>query len=648
MFKNSHLLAIAILIALDFGNICHSQEEPGSSKLFPNRKATDIEKKFVHTQISSPKDSLTNRYGNASGVVKKADRRAGDMILDLAVIYWVDQDDFTLSYLKDWCKKAIKVEQWGDNSSLEISHLLFALSIVYDWHRDKFDPELKENLKEFIYHHAKYQYEYAVKTQGGWWADSYWQNHCWINYTSILASGMALSDDYPEVKEWIAFASQKIEKSISVQSDDGSNHEGLNYSVYGNLWLVRTLTLLQSVDKDIFNKSSYLKNWYKYFEAYDVNNRLDTFFDTGDSPRTLWYNPCEIFLRLYQVYETEKYKKLYFYYLKKYDAIKPNFFTLVYGLLSDQKAPDINTPSSYFSDDLGIFIQKQINKKSEVSFLFKSGVPGGKMAHFTANQNKGYQLDRAHEHPDQNSFIIWARGKFLISDTGYTNLKLTVNHNSLLVNDHGQLGEGEIWFKDHDVNGIYFSPHAGLTKNNIFSDKVATIVSADASEFYHKNAGVNEFLRSILWIKHVGFVVFDRVDVENASDLKLVFHSDLNIQNVNKNEFEFRQDNKLLGTFLSLFPKEAVKTVSKHEIVSHDKEGMVPAGEKIVIDQKAPAGRTYFVNVIFSDEIKRAIDLKEDEKSFSLQIVSGNTIYSILLKKNGTKPISLQAINGDS
>ncbi len=642
-YKNSCLFVIMIAIALGLANICHAQETQGKSKLFPDRKVTDLGKRFVYAQARSLKNPFIDRFGNASRIVKQADRTAGDKILDLAVIYWVDRDNFTLSYLKDWCREAIKVEQWGNNNDLEISHLLYALSIVYDWHRDKLGFKLRQNLKEFIYAHAKYQYEYAVKTKGRWWADAYWQNHCWINYTSILASGMALSEDYPETKDWITFAGQKIENTVSLWSDEGSNHEGLNYSVYGNLWLVRALTLLQGMDKDIFNKSAYLKNWYKYFEAYSVNDHFDTFFDTGDSPRTLLLNPCEIFLRLYQVYGTEEYKKLYFYYLKKYDALKPGLFTVVYGLLPDEKVAGINKAGSYFSEDLGILIQKQFNKKPGAAFLFKSGVPGGKSAYFTSNQNKNYRLDRSHEHPDQNNFIIWAGGRFLISDTGYTNLKLTVDHNTLLVNDRGQLGEGKIWFQDREVNGITFSPHAGLAKESISSDEAATIVSADAAEFYPKDAGVKEFLRSILWIKSVGFVVFDRVNVEKPSNLKLIFHSDLNIQNTKTDEFELRQGKKLFGIFLSLFPKEAVKTISKHEVVSHDTEGSVPAGEKIVIDQKALAGRTYFVNVVFPDDIKRTVNLKEDEESFSLRIVDGNITYLILLRKNGTGPISWRA-----
>jgi len=107
--------------------------------------------------------------------------------------------------------------------------------------------------------------------------------------------------------------------------------------------------------------------------------------------------------------------------------------------------------------------------------------------------------------------LIWQKDGFLISDTGYTNKKLTRNHNTLLINNSGQLGEGNLWLNDADFNNRIFSEKAGLSKEAIYTDENITVVSADAKEFYHEQAGIEQFLRTVVWIKEVGFIVFDHV-----------------------------------------------------------------------------------------------------------------------------------------
>ncbi len=81
------------------------------------------------------------------------------------------------------------------------------------------------------------------------------------------------------------------------------------------------------------------------------------------------------------------------------------------------------------------------------AFAFKCGPPEG---HHTKEALKAFpdwHLSAGHAHPDANSFIVYARGKYLSGDTGYAGLPMTEQHNTILVDGTGQAREG----KGHDV-----------------------------------------------------------------------------------------------------------------------------------------------------------------------------------------------------
>ena len=56
-----------------------------------------------------------------------------------------------------------------------------------------------------------------------------------------------------------------------------------------------------------------------------------------------------------------------------------------------------------------------------------------------------YDPGGGHVHPDANHFVLFGGGQWLMRDDGYQP-KWTGQHNTLLVNGHGQLGEGAEWF----------------------------------------------------------------------------------------------------------------------------------------------------------------------------------------------------------
>ena len=601
------------------------------SRLFSSKKiTTEVLPYLSEFKRKSEHDFNIARFDEA---YNRDARSTGNIILDLAVVVWAEERSDKKDLLQVWCSKAISKENWGNNHDLEISHLLFALAIVYDWHRDKLDPALRKNMKDFIYRHAKEEYNFAKDSRANWWANSYWQNHCWINYTAILASGLALSSEEPETADWVQFSYEKIEKAVSLLSSDGSNHEGLNYSIYGNLWLIRAMSLIEPFDPDIFKRSAYLKNYSRYFMAYMTSGKLNNFFDTGDSPRSLWYNPAEIFLKLSTEYGDENARTLYGQYMSHLLSPRAGVFLSVYGY-EPPKEEKLELSKSYFSEDLGLFIGKHLEKDDVTeSFLFKSGIPGGMNAHGISGSQEEHPLNRSHEHPDQNSFIIWTKDGFLISDTGYTDLKLSIDHNTLLVNDKGQLGEGEQWFRDAAVNEKTFTGNAGFFAANLYSDENVSVVSAEAAEFYPAEVGLKKFNRSIIWIRTVGFLIYDQVETAKPETLSILFHSDFKIVDEQDRTFDLIDGHKKVGEITSLYPTTADRRISNHEVLSHDDKKMVPKGMMLRLDQIMTGTRGAFITFICQGNQATQVSISESENSYKVDIQGHDGSYQVTLNR---------------
>ena len=591
----------------------------GNSVLEGDHPAYALERPHLLDPI--PTDSATKQWLNehlenyekqfnvkeVERLYRKGPRHVGDRIVDLAILSRILGDPLYKERLQEWCEAATQHEDWDKNNDITISHLLFALAVAYDWYKDAWSPEFAGELKQFLYRKTKFLYEFA--SEGKAWANSYWQNHCWINYTAMLASGMALAADFQETKNWIDLAQEKLQKSVEVQAPEGSNHEGIGYSVYGNTWLVRGMTLLKKADKDIFQRSEYLKNYYRYFQSMNLDDNHENFFDVGDTRRYLWGNPCEFFVKLAQEYQSGGYANLLDAYCYEKRSKPSSLFSAVYGVGAARKAGSaaIKAPV-YFAGDLGLYIEKSY-KQDEVinAFLFKSGVPGGAFAFQQSKEIADAKLNSGHDHPDANHFMIWQKSGYLIANTGYTKKKFTRNHNSLVINDVGQLGEGAKWLKGKKLQKKNFTG-AGLLDEGIKPTDKVTIVRADAAPFYPDTAGLKKFRRTIVWIKPVGFVIFDQVVAEAQDQLMFSFHSDFKFKKAGGQEFQFVDGEASRGEFFALYPLDSVISIKDAEFSRKKQRHALLTAQLLTVEKAMTSANQDFVDVILPENTNVQVD----------------------------------------
>ena len=106
-------------------------------------------------------------------------------------------------------------------------------------------------------------------------------------------------------------------------------------------------------------------------------------------------------------------------------------------------------------------------------------------------------LGAAHEHPDINSFQLFAEGSWLLIDPGYTYRKRTSDHSTMLIDEHGQLGENVTWFAAEDATT--YDHYARITRTE--TNDQFDYVSGDASGTYHPGIGLKRYVRHWLFLK---------------------------------------------------------------------------------------------------------------------------------------------------
>lgn len=560
------------------------------NQLYPNRALNEEVVKYVEATFTLHKQEFDVERFNE--YYDKDMRKVGNAILDLAIISWAIPDKKNFSTSKLWMEKSFTKENWGKNHDLELTQLLFGLAVHYDWHRSRYDLNFQEKLKNDIIKKASRLYEFAV-IEEVWWSKSYWQNHCWINYTALLAAGLTLQHDYPPAKIWADVAAERLRFSLTQQAADGSNHEGLNYSIYGNIWLLRGLSLLQGEAETLLSNSEYLKNYISFFKAFLVKSGTAEFVDVGDSPPYLWYNPSEIFLKLFQIFDDPEYLELFHFFENRYPRKRSSLFNTVYGLTAPS-LPDFELKAEpfYFSEDMGILIDRHDEGNAlDSAVLFKSSVPGGRHAHHFETQSDDVVVNRSHEHPDQNQILYWSRDGFFLNDTGYLKRKMTAYHNTLLIDGRGQLGEGHQWFYSLDVQDKVFSKEDGLMGEHVFRDDELTYARANAATFYPDELGLDEFVREILWLKGRGLLILDAIAVNRPQEVSLVFQSDFEIKKSGEQVFNLEKDKREVGHFYLKGSSELTSFVESVEFETREKFKKYHQGQKLIV---SASGNTSF------------------------------------------------------
>jgi hypothetical protein len=301
---------------------------------------------------------------------------------------------------------------------------------------------------------------------------------------------------------------------------DGASHEGVGYWEYGVEYLLKFMDLA----RELLETDLYQHEWWKQTAAYaqyltlprKAWTRGNCIVDLADCPRGHWYGPEYLLRGLARAFG-DGHAQWLAQQAEEADVTSPGAAWLNLVWLDPAVAPraPAELPTLRHFADMGIVSARSDWSGDESQVVFKCGPFIG----HEAVQAFGYDPGGGHVHPDANHFVVFAQGEWLVRDDGYR-AKWTGQHNSLLVDGQGQLGEGRMWFDGSQLLRVKARPRILRVESNPQFDYMA----GDAKEAYPKALGLRRCVRHLFFLKPDALIVCDDVAVDQSRDLELRFH----------------------------------------------------------------------------------------------------------------------------
>lgn len=471
--------------------------------------------------------------GMAIPVYKKRDRWSGDlqayqrsvgrMLPEFALAYLLSGEKRYLDAARSWALASCRFPTWGlgkhDGVSLTASDQLLNLSLVYDWCHDELGEEASKIIRATLEKRGAQMFR-GLASKSIHWHRSYLCNQYNRRVTAVGLAGFALYGETPAAPVWIGYALQGLKKTMESLGNDGVSSEGAGYWTGG----VQDIMMLLACARELLGADLFDHPWLRNTSMYALYltlprgawTRDNVVADFGDCRRKFHHGPDYILRGL-----AGEFRDGYAQWLgEELDnahilARPPFWMNLVWYDPSVQPKPPTDLPTLRHFEDMGIVSARSDWTDSASLLLFKCGPFMG----HKAIQGFDYNPAGGHQHPDANHFSLFGAGEWLIRDDGYT-VKRTGNHNTLLVNGRGQLGEGGDWFDAKRALAARSRPRIVRSLSTPGLEHVA----GDATDAYPKALGLKSYERHVLFLKPDVLIVLDDVRSEREADLELRFH----------------------------------------------------------------------------------------------------------------------------
>jgi len=458
-----------------------------------------------------------------SGEEQLWQREVGNAMPVMAMAYLISSERKYLEGAQAWALASCGYKTWGlgriDGMDLAAGHQLFGLGIVYDWCYADLDETARQTIRKTILRRGTAMFEAAV-TRKTWWGRSYLQNHMWVDACGLAVAGLAVYDEVPDAALWIGFALSKFRRPSDALGDDGASHEGVGYWEYGVEYLLKFM----HVARTLLGVDLYQHEWWRNTARYPLYlslprrawSRSNSIVDIADCPRGHWYGPDYLLRGLAREYRDPQAQWLA-QETDAADVTSPGapWLNLVWYDPSVTATPPDALPTLHHFDDLDIVSARSDWSGDESLVVMKCGPFLG----HKAVQEFSYDPGGGHVHPDANHFVIFGAGQWLIRDDGYRS-KWTNQHNTLLVDGRGQLGEGEQWFQGAEPLAVKARPRILRAQSTPALDYIV----GDAAAAYPADLGLERFQRHLLFVKPDVLIVADDIQLQESKSLELRFH----------------------------------------------------------------------------------------------------------------------------
>lgn len=492
-------------------------------------------------------------------------REVGNAIPELAMAYTITGIKKYFDTAKDYMLAAASYPTWGigdiDNTDLATGHLLFGMSIGYDWLYNDLDVNSRDSIRNCLIRRGGRLYD-ILSTGKVWWHKSYLHNHQHCTMGGLAAAGFALYGETPEADKWLIISLEKFKIAINSHPTDGGWHEGIPYSGYGIEYMMKIMGLTQDLlGVNLFKDSKFFQN----IANFRINAMIpmdywkdskSTLMSLGDAPRTDWYGPDYLLRKLASEYN-DGYAQWLADKLDSAGMSSPQAFFLNLLWVNPSVKPKSPTAFPLFRhyNDLDItYMRSGWDGKESVS-MFKCGPHLG----HSVMKNYSYDPYGGHNHPDVGTFQIFSHGDWLITDEGYA-WKRTAYQNTLVVNGKGQIGEGR-WLSSQSIMGAKELP--SIVYKRVGKDY--DYVIGNAKPFYPSSTHLTFFYRHMLYLRPDCWVIADEVKADSTSLFEFYYHSNLPLTVDGTNRFK-AEGKRGSMTMTILKPNEAATSAFLQDI----------------------------------------------------------------------------------
>jgi len=521
-----------------------------------------------------------------------------------------------LEEAKRWIFRGVSFEHWGRAVKVDVdlsaAWLLFGYGLSYNWIKDDLTSEERISFRDKLILQGERMYKHAIETEGTTWSTEYWQNHNWIDYACLATAGYALVDEYPAAKKWTEKAKSNFLKVIPLLADDGSDYEGIAYWRYGVIWLIIYSDLLRDREGiDLFKQSNFLANTF-YYRLYQAAPNLEQTVNFGDCHDRRSGHSIAVYYKLASEYRIGHAQYLAQFVSKNviwregYDSgIKPGilpeaFWEMLWYDPSVEPKSLQELPLVKYFEDLGLVVVKSGWNDDAIQLSFKASPGGGHKQwkkSFEIDKETGWRTRSAgHHHPDSNSFILIGHDSYLAIDDGYNKQKMALDHNLVLVDDQGYIGDG-----NYDVyRGI---PEDAVANIEEFAHKDKYVFTAgESSKLYKRELNLNRFTRNIIYTGESYFIMIDQLSSSEPHKYTWQLHGDVYAEPVGENTFEIANGKGIL-TVYNLEPAEVQHFNRDTKVVanptSQEPTLIIEQNMRtLCLENKVPAKDTCFVNVL--------------------------------------------------
>lgn len=578
-------------------------------------------------------------------------------IAQTSYAYTIEQDEKYLETAKKWMLSACEMPIWGytynkPNVDLPPAHLLYAVAFAYDVLFDKLTKDEKETIKHKLIKQARLMYEYFKYKPNKKY--TYSQNHTWIPMAGLAIAAYALIDETDEAKDWATLVRAIFDRTMLTFGTDGYFYESFHYFGFAFRWMVRYFDAhLQATGENLYAPMKPKFEQMKYFAMHSIlpdRENVFDFADVGDgalnrnniSKREKLYGEYDILYRFARIYQDAKAQKIADFIRTETNLeTREPMWAFINHDANLKPASLSEIPTQIYFNDNGTVFWRSDWSKNATAFAFRCAPPEGHHAAQLASKIPDWRENTGHAHPDANSFIIYAKGKYLTGDTGYLGIKNTDDHNTILVNNRGQAKDGVYeMFKEvsnEKLDGIRIAEIWGT--NNYF------YVRGEAATGFYDELRLKKFNRNFLHVAPDYFVVWDELETEKPSDFTFLLNADGEIK-LNGLEAELINKDAALR-IVRIAPNDAKSSIVPQMIQARGLPGSVDKGNTeqrgVQLQTVSAQKQTKFeflhflqpFNVAEKNALPKVSTLENNAKGLQINWSNGDTEYVFLNGKSG-------------